>query len=124
MNATEYLSKLPTNEPTTFLIARAVKDEATPFFHFEYRSTPARSAWEWLCQDGSGARFGDRYIVINDDHPPVDPSGTWCQWYEKGRLTSVMVTTEADLHLLYRPEQAARMIEYYDRKVRKMEGII
>ena len=114
MNAIEYLSELPPNGQVTFLVARAVKDEATPFYHFEYRSTPVRSAWEWLCQDGSGARFGDQYIIINGAHPPVDPTGTWCRWFENGRLTSAMVTTEADLHRLYHPEQAARMIKHYD----------
>lgn len=118
MNATEYLGKLPTNEPVTFLIARAVKDDASPFYHFEYHSTPIRPAWEWLRQDGSGACFGDKYIVINNDHPPVDPSGTWTRWFTQGQLSSCMVTTTADLGLLYKPEQAARMIEHYDDKAR------
>lgn len=118
MNATEYLQKLPQNQQVTFVIARAVPDDATPFSHFEYRSTPIRGAWEWLQEGPSCIKFGDKYIVINADHPPIDVTGMWVRQYKNGHLSCAMLTTVSDLLDLYSEEQAARMVEYYHRTVK------
>lgn len=113
MNAREYLEKMDINSPVTFVIARAVKDEATPFYHYEYRTTPIRSAWDWL----SGV-WADQYLVVNDDHPPVDITGHWVKAYQAGRLSCATLTTEADLRTMYSEKQAADMIAYYNKTVK------
>lgn len=118
MNAREYLEKQAKNQQITFVIARAVKDEATPFYHYEYRTTPIRAAWEWLREDGSGRRFGDNYLVINADHPPVDITGLWVRNYKAGHLSCAVLTTEADLRTMYSEKQAADMIAYYNKTVK------
>lgn len=117
MNAREYLQKMDPNRQVTFVIARAVKDDASPYYHYEFRTTPIRAAWEWLEENASG-RFGDDYLVINADHPPVDITGLWVRDYKAGRLSCAMLTTEAELHRMYSKEQAERMIRYYEQTVR------
>ena len=102
------------NTTATFVIAKAVKDEASPLYHFEYRGTPIRAIWEWL--QGETA---DKYIVINKNHPPIDITGNWVRAYNRGDLNCCVITTEQDLFTMYSEKQAKEMIEYYDREVRK-----
>lgn len=96
----------------TFTIAKAVKDEHTPFYHNEFYQTPIRSISEWL-------NLKEEYIVINPDACPIDITGTWQKWYMKGRLLNAVITTEKDLFTHYSESQAKEMINYYDELVKK-----
>jgi hypothetical protein len=118
MTLRDYLQKIEKkhgpSRDVTFIIAHAVKDEHTPFFHNEFRETPIRSAWQWL---KSSDEFLDAYIVINADHPPIDIPGNWVNKYKKGWLSCAVLTTQNDLELLYPGKQALDMAAYYNRTV-------
>lgn len=101
----EYLDRLPSATPVTF-----IKKEAGGTF----RTTPIWSAWEWLnnedvCND---------YLVINADHPPINEAGGWHNRYRSGHLKCAMITTEAELLAQYGEKQGRDMIAYYERTVR------
>lgn len=112
MKVREYLQKFPDATSVTFIKQVSVKDEASPFYHSEYKTTPIFSGWEWLRND----RICD-YLVINADHPPIDVIGGWHNWYRDGHLKCAVITTEAELRKLYSEEQTQRMIAYYERTV-------
>ena len=114
MKLTEWLQSKGENEQATFIIAKAVKNDYSPMYHNEYRTTPIRSVWEWLEGD-----TGEKYIVINADHAPIDISGGWTNWYKSGILHCAVITTEADLYTQYSETQAKEMLEWYDKEVRK-----
>ena len=42
MKVKDYLSRLNATQGVTFIKARARKDAATPYYHAEYQTTPAR----------------------------------------------------------------------------------
>lgn len=115
MTVREYLAKIGTGHNVTFIVQKAVKDEHSPFYHDEYKTTPIYSPQELL----RGYCFVDTNIVINADHPPVDVTGTWSNMYKRGHLRCAMITTEADLMTRYSEVQGRDMIAYYDREVRK-----
>lgn len=115
MKIREYLEKMSTRNNATFIIQKAVKDEHSPFYNDEYKTTPVRHRDEWLQGEG----FIDNYIVIKADHPPIDVTGAWNNWYKGGLLRCAMVTTETDLLTHYGENQGRSMIAYYDREVRK-----
>lgn len=117
MKLREFLEEAGRNGTYTLIVQKAVKDERSPFYHPEYRTTPVYSVWEWL--QGTGI---DKYIVIKRDHPPIDPTGAWLNWYNKNSLGCCMVTTEQDLITQYGEKQGREMIEYYDRLVREQGG--
>ena len=110
----EWLQTKGKNENATFIVEKAVKDEHTPFYHSEYRTTPIHSVWEWLEGETSG-----KFIVVKADHPPIDTTGNWLQWYKAGELHCAMVTSEENLFARYGKEQAKQMIKWYDEKVRE-----
>lgn len=114
MKIREYLENRSSNTNVTFIIQKAVKDEHSPFYHDEYKTTSVQHPNEWL-----RGTFIDNYIVIKADHPPVDVTGAWHNWYKGGHLRCCMVTTEADLLTHYGEKQGRDMIAYYDREVRK-----
>lgn len=114
MKTREYLDQQPSNREVAFVIARAVKDDATPYYHTEYRMTPIHSAWEWL-----DAETLDDCIVINADHPPMDITGHWVRAYNAGRMSCAVLTTVEDLRKLYPNEaQLQRMIAHYEKTVK------
>lgn len=118
MKLREWLEKQGENDRVTIIIAKAVKDEHTPFYHNEYSTTPIWSVWEWL--RGTSA---DKYFVTNANHPPIDVIGFWQAEYKRGDLKCCMVTTEADIKTLYpNEEQAQQMIKMYDEKARAVMG--
>ena len=96
----------------TFTIAKAVKDDYTPFYHYEYYQTPIRALWEW-----DNCRIND-YIVINPSACPIDISGGWQNRYNKGMLENVIITREQDLFTMYSKNQAKDMLEWYDEKIK------
>lgn len=114
MKLKEWLQSKGQNEQATFVIAKAVKWEHAPGYTFEYKTTPIKCVWEW-----SESSSADKYIVINADHPPIDETGDWVRWYKQGRLMCAMITTEEDVRTMYSEKQAADMLAFYDRKVRK-----
>ena len=116
MKLREFLENKSKTERYTFIIQKAVKDENTPFHHNEYRTTPIRTIWEWL--DGKTV---DNHIVIKADHPPIDVTGGWLNWYNIKDLSCCMITTEQDLITQYGENQGKDMITFYDRKMRNAE---
>ena len=104
MRVREYLDRLPSAAPVTF-----IKQEAGG----AYRTTPIHSAWEWL----NNEYLCDDYLVINDDHPPIDVNGGWILRYRQGRLHCAMITTDAELLKQYGEKQGRDMIAYYERTV-------
>lgn len=109
----EYLETVSSNENVTFIKTVAQKDEHSPFYSEVYQTTPIRQAYEW-----QNSPIADFYI-LNHKQCPIDwiSGAEWKNQYEKGHLKSLLVISEADLHLLYSPKQAAGMIEY-------IEGVI
>ena len=116
MKLREFLETKGKNERYTFIIQKTVKDDATPFYHDEYKTTPIYTTWEWL--QGTTT---DKYIVIKADHPPIDVTGNWLNWYNMKDLSCCMITTEQDLLTHYGEKQGKDMIEWYDCKVRGIE---
>lgn len=117
MKLREFLEEAGQNSQYTFVIQKAVKDEGSPFYNSEYTTTPIYTTWEWLRMPCI-----DKYIVIKRDHPPIDVTGGWLNWYNKGHLGCCMVTTEQDLLTHYGERQGRDMIAYYDREMRKQGG--
>lgn len=113
MKAKEYLESIGEGQ-VTFVITKSVKDKNSPFYHYEYETTPIYSRWEVLRD-----KWIDKYIVINANHPPIDITGHWVRAYNKGHLKCAMLTTENDLYTHYSEKQAKSMIAYYDREVRE-----
>ena len=114
MKLKEWLQSKGKNEQATFVIAKAVKDENSAFYHNEFKTTPIYCVWEWL-----EGKMGEKYIVINADYPPIDIAGHWLRSYNAGHLLCAIITTEKDLYNELSEEQAKRMLAYYDAEVRK-----
>ena len=96
----------------TFTIVKVVKDDNTPFYHYEYYQTPVRALWEW-----DKCRIND-YIVINASACPIDITGAWQSRYNKGMLENVIIIKEQDLFTRYSENQAKDMLEWYDEKIK------
>jgi hypothetical protein len=95
----------------TVIVAKAVKDEHSPFYHTEFRTTPIRTVEEWLS-------FKDKFLtyqVINKDHSPIDITGYWCNDYKKGQLKCCMLADENYLSTMYSKMQAKQMEEHYNK---------
>lgn len=119
MKVREYLSKLGKNDDVTFIVARAVKDEHTPYYHEEYRTTPINPAWQW--KDSSL----NECFILNDEQPPIDwlSGAKWIVPFKQGRLKSILVISEEDFALLYKSkEQRKRLIEFIDEEIAKKEN--
>lgn len=114
MKVKEWLESKGKNEQATFIIAKAVKDDNSPFYHKEYKTTPIFCVWEWLQTNTT-----EKYIVINADHSPIDITNGWVNWYKGGHLHCAILTTEEDLYTEMSKKQAEGMIAYYDKEVRK-----
>jgi hypothetical protein len=101
----------------TFVIAKAVKDTNSPFYHEEYKTTPIRSAHEWLEES---CKTKD-YIVLNAKQPPVVWASVtgWMNWYNKGHLNCLLVSPKEEIVMHYGEVQGAEMIEMIDEYVRK-----
>ena len=113
MNLRFWLLRQKKNEQVTFVVQKAVYDESIKGYTDEYRTTPIRTAGEWL-----DSTVADKYIVINADHPPIDVTGTWTARYKRGELACCVVTTEDELRKRYpNAEQAQQMIEWYEKTV-------
>ena len=114
MKVKEWLESKGTSEQATFIIAKSVKDDNSPFYHKEYKTTPICYVWEWL-----KTQTAETYIIINADHSPIDITNGWVNWYKNGFLHCAIITTEEDLYREMSKEQAERMIAWYDKETRK-----
>lgn len=118
MKVKEYLQLIGKTENSsdslTFVISRAVKDDNTPYYHEEYRTTPIRSIWEWCESDIMN------YIVLNPTQPPIDWLTTgWNNRYKRGDLMSMLVIPKEDLYLIYPQKQADELIIFIDKKIKE-----
>lgn len=111
----EYLELKGSKNNFTFIIQKAVKDDNSPFYHEEYKTTPIQNYYEWKHAE----KFLHKYIVVKADHAPIDPTGVWLNWYQQGDLNCCMITTEQDLITRYGDKQGQEMINYYDKEARK-----
>ena len=114
MTAREYLEKNRKACDVTFVIQKAEKDTGSPFYNNVYSVTPIRAAYEWL----KDFTWPEKYIVINADHPPIDPTGSWLRMYKKGHLLCAMITTEEELIRHYGEKQGRELIQYYNENVK------
>ena len=102
----------------TFIKARARKDAHTPYYHYEYQTTPIINVDELYDRD---SKLLD-YIVLNDKQSPIDwlTNTGWTNWYNRGQLKSMLVVTKEDLQLVYRnPQQLESMIKRIDNELTK-----
>ena len=113
MTRKEWLETLNKNEDVTFIIAKAVKDDYSPMYHKEYRTTPVRAVYEWLQGE-------DGYVVLNPDHSQIDVTGNWGKWYRNGRLKCAVITTKEDLYTMYGDKQGEEMLKHYDGTCRNI----
>ena len=112
MKFKEYADKyLESMDNVTFLIAKAVKDESTPFYHPEYETTPIFKVIE--CKS---MNYLLNMNILNDRQPPIDwlSGASWKNWFDEGFLKSFIVISDANLFELYSKKQADEMLKYIE----------
>jgi len=115
MTAIDFLRKHESAFSVTFIIARAVKDEHSPSYSYQYQTTSIRAAWEWLESPG----WLEDYIVLNADHPPICIPGFWQYDYKAGRLKCCIIVKPEDLRKTCGGEKQFRdMLDWYERTVK------
>jgi hypothetical protein len=114
----EYLQHFNKHDDVTFIIATAVKDEGTPKYHPEYRTTPFYTISE--LEDSEIMN----YYILNHKQAPIDwLSGVrWKIQFDRGNLISMLIAKEDDLELLLPTRQAKENIELIDKKIKKDMG--
>ena len=114
MTVREYLKDCNKHADVTFIKARARQDAHTPWYHAEYQTTPIRTLAEW-----KKSNLMD-YYILNDKQCPIDwlSGARWKVAFDNGRLISLLVISKEDLEMLYSKEQASRIIEYIDKKIK------
>lgn len=97
----------------TFIIAKAEKDEHSPYNHPVYTTTPIRVVGEWM-----ESKIMD-YIVLNDCQPPIDwmSGAMWKHQFKRGWLTSMLIISREELCKLYSEEQAASMEAFINKEI-------
>ena len=115
MTVREYLKDCNKYADVTFIVARARRNVCAPGYHAEYQITPIKSIEEW-----EKTNLMD-YYILNNEQCPIDwlSGATWKVAFDNGRLISLLVISKEDMETLYSKEQAERMIEYIDRKIRR-----
>lgn len=113
MTVKEYFEAFP-HKDTTFIIARAIKDGNTPFYHCEYRTTPLRSVDEWKhCKDIMEC------IVLNNKQPSITwlTGVDWNPNIQRGFYRCMLIIPQKDFKTMYSEKQRNSMIEYIDNKI-------
>lgn len=107
--AQRYLHKY---DDVTFIVAKAVKDEHTPFYHSEYVTTPICLAYEWV----DDTKFAEMNI-LNDNQCPIDwlSGASWRNSFKSGRLKSLLVISDEDIKKMYSEKQAQSIIDFCER---------
>lgn len=116
MTVKEYFKKyLKDNNAVTFIIAKAEKDKATPFYHPVYNTTPILHVWEWLEDDKMD------YIVLNDKQAPIDwlSGSSWNNAFKRGDLTCMLIISREEFYTLYSQEQANSMEKFIENEISK-----
>ena len=118
MNLKEYLNGLKENDKVTFIIAEPLKEVLNSFNEYRYKTTPIRCVWEWLQGTFSTGYTFEDYLVVNKDHPPIDITGNWVNWYNRDDLKCCMITKREDMYKMYSEKQANDMIAWYEKTVK------
>jgi hypothetical protein len=113
MKVKEYLKSHDWNE-ISFIIAKAVKDEATPYYHAEYKTSSLLHPYDDFIN------FYDDYLILNDNAFPIDwlSGATWGNAVKRGYAKCLLIISWKDLTALYSEEQARETIEYIDTKIK------
>lgn len=116
MKVGEYLERYNEYMDVTFIKVVARKDDNTPFYHEEYKTTPIRTIREWK----HNTELMDSFI-LNDKQCPIDwlSGALWSNHFYKGRLLSLLVVDKKNIEMLFSPEQAARTIKFIDQFLTK-----
>ena len=99
------------NTQLTFIVAEEFKATSHPGYDTYYRTTPVRAIWEWITSP-----LMDEWIMVNENHPPIDSTNVWHRWHKSGMLC-FMVQKKEDVYKHYNEKQAAEMIEYWEEEI-------
>lgn len=120
MRVLEWLAKHKGSRvDVTFLIVRAVKDDNTPFYHAEYRTTVLQPVREWLKNEHKPLLGA---VVLNDNHPAmVWLSGVdWNNIIKRGLARCLLVVPPEDFaKLIPGDKQRADMEDYCENHFNK-----
>lgn len=112
MKVKDYLQTHEWSE-VSFIIAKAVKDDKTPLFHPEYKTSS-------LLYNFENISYYDDYLILNDKAMPLDwlSGAQWGNAVRRGRAKCLLVISRKDLITLYGENQADSMIKYIDSKIK------
>lgn len=116
MTFKEYAERYLKNyDQVSFILAKAEKDEHSPFYHTVYETTPMRTVSDWL----SGTWALDLNI-LNDEQPPIDwlSGAQWNGWYNKGWMRNLLVIKITELEILH-PQEANSLLQFIDKEIEK-----
>lgn len=112
MKVKDYLKTHKWSE-ISFIITKAVKDDATPFFHPEYKTSR-------LFHNFDNISYYDDYLILNDKAMPIDwlSGAPWGNAVRKGEAKCLLIINREELITLYSEDQANSIIEYIDSKIK------
>lgn len=113
MKVKDYLQTHEWSE-VSFIIAKAVKDDTTPLFHPEYKTSSLLQHFE------SDISNYDDYLILNYNAMPLDwlSGAPWGNAVRRGRAKCLLIINREDLITLYSEEQANSTIKYIDSKIK------
>lgn len=111
MKVKDYLKNHEWRE-VSFIIAKAVKDEATPYYHAEYKTSSLFHPFDKM--------YYDDYVILNDKAMPIDwlSGASWSNAVKGGWAKCLLIIRWEDLITIYSEEQARSMIEYIDKQIK------
>ena len=112
MKVKDYLQTHEWSE-VSFIIAKAVKDDNTPFYHPEYKTSALFHKFEDMS-------YYNEYLILNDKAMPLDwlSGSPWGNAVRSGWAKCLLVINWKDLTTLFCEEQANSIIEYIDSKIK------
>jgi len=117
MNVKDYLQKLYPYKRVTFIITKAVKDDHSPFYHAEYKTTPLQTSIDWLKHNNEPILES---IILNDKQPPITwLSGVdWNVDIKNGFAMCILIVNPSDFALMYKSDEQRKHIEkFIERKL-------
>lgn len=115
MTIREYMDAVGDRGYYTFIIAKAVKDSNSPFYHWEYTDTPMMPRSEWR----TWWNRLDEFWVLHPHRQPIDFSGSWDGWYKAGHLECVVIVNDTEWEKMYKGEQGRDLARWYNIKVQE-----